>query len=73
MEISHDELKDLLKDARNTGFMLAFMACFFAVILGGIFALYVYKSFEPNVATISQVQSGKMNKQELNDVSKARN
>ena len=67
MEISKDELNYLLKNARNTGFAIAFIACFCLAIVGGLFTLYIYKSFEPSIATITQTQDGMLNNMELNN------
>ena len=56
MNISKDELNYLLKNARNTGFAVAFIACFCIAIVGGLFALYIYKSFNTEIAGIDQSQ-----------------
>lgn len=63
MEISKEELSFLLKSARNTGFVAAFVACFCALILGGLFAFYIYKSYGTETVQTTQMQKldGKIN------------
>ena len=57
MEISNSELREMLKDARNTGFIVAFVACFCMLILGGVFGYYVYKSYDSEIMTTTQTQN----------------
>lgn len=56
MEISKEELSFLLKSARNTGFIAAFVACFCVLILGGLFAFYIYKSYGAEMMQTTQTQ-----------------
>lgn len=57
MEISGNELREMLKDARNTGFIVAFVACLSLLVMGGVFAYYVHKSYNSEVTYSSQTQN----------------
>lgn len=57
MEINSNELREMLRDARNTGFIVAFVACFSMMIIGGVFGYYVYKSYNSEVTYSSQTQN----------------
>lgn len=63
MDISKEELTFLIKTARNTGFVAAFVACFCLLMLGGIFTFYIYKSYSTEVSQTKQTQKldGKIN------------
>lgn len=63
MEISKEELAFLIKTARNTGFVVAFVACFCVLMLGGLFAFYIYKSYGTETVQTTQLQKldGKIN------------
>lgn len=56
MEISKEELSFLLKSARNTGYIAAFVSCFCVLILGGLFAFYIYKSYDTEMMQTTQTQ-----------------
>ena len=57
MEISGSELREMLRDARNTGFIVAFVACLSLLVIGGVFAYYVHKSYNSEVVSTTQSQN----------------
>lgn len=56
---------EIIKEARKAGMQTACFMFACLCIVAGLFAFYIYKSYEPSISTITQTQDGVNNNQEL--------
>ena len=62
-----NETIEIIKEARKAGMQTAFLLFACLCVVAGLFAVYIYKSYEPQITTsrITQTQDGTNNYQEL--------
>lgn len=57
MQVSEEELKFLLKQSKVSGFIAAFTAIVCVLVIGSLFGLYIYKSYESEIEAVAQNQT----------------
>lgn len=60
-----NETLEIIKEARKAGMQTALLIFGCLVIVSGLFGYYIYKSYDPTIASITQTQDGENNKQEM--------
>lgn len=60
-----DNTIEIIREARKAGLQTALILFAALCIIAGLFAFYIYQSYQPNYATITQMQDGENNKQEM--------
>lgn len=60
-----NETIEIIKEARKAGMQTAIMLFACLCVVAGLFAFYIYKSYDNTVVGISAVQDGTNNNQEV--------
>ena len=60
-----NETIEMIKEARKAGMQMAFLLFTCLCVVAGLFAFYIYKSYDNTVVGISAVQDGTSNIQEV--------
>ena len=60
-----NETIEIIKEARKAGMQTAFLLFACLCVVAGLFAFYIYKSYDNTVVGISAVQDGTSNIQEV--------
>lgn len=60
-----DNMVEIIKEARKAGMQTALILFAALCVVASSFAFYIYQSYQPNYATITQMQDGENNKQEM--------
>lgn len=56
---------EIIREARKAGMQMAIMLFASLCIVAALFGYYIYQSYQPSIATITQTQDGENNNQEL--------
>lgn len=62
-----NETIEIIKEARKAGMQTACLLFGCLVIVSALFGYYIYKSYDSNIASVSAVQDGTRNRQEINN------
>ena len=60
-----NETIEIIKEARKAGMQTAFLLFACLCVVAGLFAFYIYKSYDNTVVGISAIQDGTSNIQEV--------
>ena len=60
-----DNMVEIIKEARKAGMQTALILFGALCVVASLFAFYIYQSYQPNYATITQMQDGENNKKEM--------
>lgn len=60
-----DNMVEIIKEARKAGMQTALILFAALCVVASLFAFYIYQSYQPNYATVTQLQDGEHNSQRL--------
>lgn len=60
-----NETIEIIKEARKAGMQVALILFACLCLISALFAFYIYQSYQPSFATITQTQDGENNNHEM--------